>query len=66
MILTILIIFLLINLLPAVYLGKKYRDLKQKNASNQDFEKLSDSMMRIDKFIIPLSVIIVLIFHFIK
>ncbi|RIL76911.1 hypothetical protein BUY37_03005 [Staphylococcus cohnii] len=64
--LTILIIFLLINLLPALYFGEKYSALKQKTASNQDFEKLSDSMMQIDKFIIPLSVIIVIMLYFIK
>ena len=52
MVLTILIIFLLINLLPALYFSKKYSDLKKKTASNQDFEKSSDSMMQIDKFII--------------
>ncbi|WP_210137543.1 hypothetical protein [Staphylococcus sp. GDH8C109P] len=66
MILMILIIFLLINLLPALYFGKKYSDLKKKTASNQDFEKLSDSMMHVDKFIIPLSIIIVIMLYFIK
>ena len=52
--------------MPALYFGKKYSDLKKKNTSNQDFEKLSDSMMHADKFIIPLLVIIVIMLYCIK
>ncbi|MGS0645977.1 hypothetical protein [Staphylococcus hominis] len=66
MILTILIIFLLINTLPAFYFGKKYFNLKKNKSEDKDFERLSDSMMNADKIIIPLSIIIVLILYFVQ
>ena len=66
MILTILIIFLLINVLPAFYFGKKYFNLKKNKSEDEDFERLSDSMVNADKIIIPLSVIIILILYFVQ
>lgn len=66
MILMILIIFLLINALPAFYFGIKYLNLKKNKSEDKDFERLSDSMMNADKIIIPLSIIIVLILYFIQ
>lgn len=66
MILTILIILLLINILPALYFGKKYLNLKKNESVDKEFERLSDSMMNADKVIIPLSIIIILIPYFIQ
>ena len=66
MILMILIIFLLINTLPAFYFGRKYLHLKKNKSEDKDFERLSNSMMNADKIIIPLSIIIVLILYFIQ
>ena len=66
MILMILIIFLLINVLPAFYFGKKYFDLKKHKSDDKNFERLSKSMMNADKIIIPLSIIIVLIIYFVQ
>ncbi|MCT1471400.1 hypothetical protein M3B05_10590 [Staphylococcus hominis] len=66
MILTILIIFLLINVLPAFYFGKKYFNLKKNKSEDEDFERLSDSMVNADKIIIPLSVIIILTLYFVQ
>ncbi|AJP25919.1 hypothetical protein UC17_10665 [Staphylococcus epidermidis] len=64
--LMILIIFVMINVLPAFYFGKKYFNLKKNKSEDKDFEKLSNSMMNADKIIIPLSIIIVLILYFIQ
>ncbi|OEL02801.1 hypothetical protein AST12_08410 [Staphylococcus succinus] len=64
--LTILIIFFLINALPAFYFGKKYFNLKKNKSEDKDFERLSDAMMNADKIIIPLSIIIVLILYFVQ
>ena len=66
MILTILIIFLLINVFPAFYFGKKYFNLKKNKSEDEDFERLSDSMVNADKIIIPLSVIIILTLYFVQ
>ncbi|WP_341636335.1 hypothetical protein [Staphylococcus casei] len=66
MLVTILIIFLLINALPSFYFGKKYFNLKKSGSEDKDFERLSDSMMKVDKVIIPISIIIVLIIYFIQ
>ncbi|MGX0019510.1 heme/copper-type cytochrome/quinol oxidase subunit 2 [Staphylococcus hominis] len=66
MILMILIIFLLINALPAFYFGIKYLNLKKNKSEDKDFERLPDSMMNADKIIIPLSIIIVLIIYFVQ
>ena len=66
MTLMILIIFLLINTLPAFYFGRKYLNLKKNKSEDKDFERLSNSMMNADKIIIPLSIIIVLILYFIQ
>lgn len=65
-VLTILIIFLLINAFPAFYFGKKYFKLKRNESEDKDFERLSDSMMNVDKVIIPLSIIIVLVIYFME
>ena len=66
MILMILIIFLLINTLPAFYFGRMYLNLKKNKPEDKDFERLSNSMMNADKIIIPLSIIIVLIIYFVE
>ena len=66
MILTILIIFLLINVLPAFYFGKKYFNLKKNKSEDEDFERLSDSMVNADKIIIPLSVLIILTLYLVQ
>lgn len=66
MLLAILIIFLLINALPALYFGKKYFNMKKNKASDNDFEKLSESMMKSEKIIIPVSIILVLVLYFIQ
>ncbi|PTI72265.1 hypothetical protein BU064_14390 [Staphylococcus succinus] len=66
MLVTILIIFLMINALPSFYFGKKYFNLKKSGSKDKDFERLSDSMMKVDEVIIPTSIIIVLIIYFIQ
>ncbi|MCG7338513.1 hypothetical protein MHZ36_04360 [Staphylococcus sp. ACRSN] len=66
MVFSILIIFLLLNILPAIYYGKQYFDLKKKKSSDKEFKKLTDSMMNADKLLIPISIITVLILYFIQ
>lgn len=65
MILTILIIFLLINLIPALYYGKIYFDLKKAKAPDKKFKQLSDSMMKSERITLPISIIILLLLYFI-
>ncbi|KDE95329.1 hypothetical protein CM54_10100 [Staphylococcus sp. TE8] len=66
MMITILIVFLLLHLLPAIYLGIKYFKLKNNNASDKEFKNLSKSMMRAESIIIPISILLMLLLYFIK
>ena len=63
---TILIVFLLLHLLPAIYFGIKYFKLKNKKASDKEFKNLPKSMMRAESIIIPISVLLMLLLYFIK
>ncbi|MDH9948340.1 hypothetical protein PZM39_11565 [Staphylococcus epidermidis] len=63
---TILIIFLLLNLLPAIYYGQKYFALKKKNASDKEFKQLSKSMIKSERIILPISILLMLLLYFIK
>ena len=63
---TILIVFLLLHLLPAIYFWIKYFKLKNNNASDKEFKNLSKSMMRAESIIIPISILLMLLLYFIK
>lgn len=64
--LTILIVFLLLHLLPAIYFGIKYFKLKNNNASDKEFKYLSKLMMKSESIIIPISIFLMLLLYFIK
>ncbi|MBF7018131.1 hypothetical protein [Staphylococcus durrellii] len=66
MMLTILIIFLFINGLPALYYGKKYFSLKKNKASDKEFKNLSESMMKSERIVLPVSIILLLVLYFIN
>lgn len=66
MLVTALIIILLINIINALFMGKQYWNLKRNKASDKRYEELVDSMMRIDKFIIPLSLVLLVVIYFIQ
>lgn len=63
MLLTILIILIVINLIPATYFGIEYFKLKKAHASDQKFEHLTTNMMRADSIIIPIMFILVVLLY---
>ncbi|WP_278926154.1 hypothetical protein [Staphylococcus auricularis] len=63
MLLTILIILIVINLIPAIYFGIEYFKLKRAHASEQKFEHLTANMMRADSVIIPIMLLLVVLLY---
>jgi heme/copper-type cytochrome/quinol oxidase subunit 2 len=66
MLLTILFIFLLVNVVAALYFGKQYFALKKRKAPDREFKALTASMMRADYIIIPISIILILLVYFLN
>jgi heme/copper-type cytochrome/quinol oxidase subunit 2 len=66
MLLTILFIFLLVNVVAALYFGKQYFSLKKRKAPNREFKALTASMMQADYIIIPISIILILLVYFLN
>jgi hypothetical protein len=66
MLLTILFIFLLVNVVAALYFGKQYFALKKRKAPDRKFKALSASMMQADYIIIPSSIILILLVDFLN
>lgn len=59
MIFSLIIVFLLLNLIPAMYFGKKYWDLKKIKASDDQYKALSSSMMKCESYLILISLFVI-------
>lgn len=59
MIFSLVIVFLLLNLIPAMYFGKKYWDLKKIKASDDQYKILSSSMMKCEGYLILISLFVI-------
>ncbi|MEB8209456.1 hypothetical protein BU065_13105 [Staphylococcus succinus] len=62
MIVTILILVLIVNLLEALYLGIKFRELKKRNAADKEYKKLVDKLspLMFVTFIISIVILVIL------
>lgn len=61
MIVTILILILIVNLLEALYLGIKFRQLKKGNAADKEYKKLVDKLSPLMSVTFIISIIILVI-----
>lgn len=61
MIVTILILILIVNLLEALYLGIKFRELKKRNAAYKEYKKLVDKLSPLMSVTFIISIVILVI-----
>ncbi|WP_341636333.1 hypothetical protein [Staphylococcus casei] len=61
MIVTILILILIVNLLEALYLGIKFRQLKKGNTADKEYKKLVDKLSPLMSVTFIISIIILVI-----